>query len=76
MTFRRHVINPPRDRPERLQQLLVDLAAHLFHDRERLQPSIGHAVGTVLDQRGIDIDNRDQPHDVGDFLPGETVGIA
>ena len=41
-----------------------DLVAHLFHDGEGLQPRIGHAIGTVLHQGSVDVDDGGQPHDV------------
>ena len=48
---------PERHRAERLQQLLIDLVAHLFHDREGLDLRERHAIGPVLHQGGVDVDD-------------------
>ena len=50
--------------------MLVDLVAHFFHHAERLGVGELQPIGALLDQRGIDIHDRGQPHDVGKaFIP-------
>ena len=67
---------PERDRAEGLQQMLVELVAHLFHHPERLDVGELQPVGALLDQRGVDVHDRGQAHDVADLLAGEAIGIA
>ena len=43
---------PERDRAERLQQLLVELAVHGLHHGEGLGMGELQAVGALFDQRG------------------------
>ncbi len=40
-----------RHRAERLQQVLIELVAHFFHDREGLGVREWEAIGPLLDQR-------------------------
>src|ERR1700688_5335931 len=56
----RQSVIPERDRAERLQQLLVELAAHLFHHGKRIGMRELEPVGTLLHQRRIDIHDRGQ----------------
>ena len=49
---------PERDRAERLQQMLVQLVAHLLHHRERLGVGELHPVGPLLHQCRVDIHDR------------------
>src|ERR1700686_2385964 len=63
-------------RPESLQQMLVELVAHLLHDRKRLGVGKRLPVGPLLHQRGVDIDDRGQPHDVPDLVAAQAIGIS
>ena len=47
-----------------------------FHDRERLGVGERQPVGALLDQRGVDIDDRRQAHDVADLVAVQAVGIS
>ena len=68
-------LNAQRHRAERLQQMLVELVAHLFH-LESLGVRERQPVGALLHQRGIDIHDRGQAHDIADLLAAQAVGIA
>ena len=63
-----------RHRAERLQQLLVDLAAHFFHDRERLGMGEFKPVGALFHQGRIDVDDGRQAHDVADLIALKRFG--
>jgi hypothetical protein len=56
-----------RDRTERLQQLLVELATHRFHDRKRPRMRERQPIGALLDQRRVDVDDRRQADDIADL---------
>ena len=65
-----------RDRTERLQQMLVELAAHGFHDRKRPGVRERQPVGALFDQRRVDVDDRRQSHDIADLIAAQAIGIS
>ena len=63
-------------RAEGLKHMLVELAAHLFHDRKGLGVRKRQPVGTLLHQRRVDIHDRCQAHDVADLIAVQAIGIS
>src|SRR5882757_4906083 len=60
--------SPQRYRAERVQQMRVELAAHLFHGRKGLGVSERQPIGALLHQRRIDIHDGGEAHDVADLI--------
>src|SRR6516165_7801479 len=59
-------IRAERHGSERLQQMLIELAGHLFHGREGLGVRERQPVRPLLHERRVDVDDGRQPHDVAD----------
>src|SRR5260370_1795073 len=72
----RYSARPERHRAERLQQLLIELAAHPFHQRERARMGERQPVRAFLNESRIDIHDRGQANDIADLIAGETVRIS
>ena len=69
-------VMPERDRAERMQQVLVQLVAHIFHHGERLGVGELQPIGALLYHGRVDIHDRGQANNIADFLAAEAVGIA
>src|SRR5258708_2688060 len=74
--YSRRSVRPERHRTEGLQQLLVELAAHLFHERKRLGVRERQPVGALLHQRGVDSDERGQANKAAYLIAAQASGIS